>query len=99
MDMADLNPALPIFRAVVERNLGRARRRYLRACGTQTENGDTLLGNGDIIRDPSDDEPIPVEKDSPLTLPPPCDIVHCIKHGAQMDVKLPDDQVIPWVGP
>ena len=31
LDVTDLHPALKIFRAVVERTLDRARRRYLRA--------------------------------------------------------------------
>ena len=39
MDMGILDPALPTFWAIVERNLGRARRRYLRACGHWRING------------------------------------------------------------
>ena len=47
MDMTGLRPA--------GRSFGRARRRYLRACGTPMEPGDVLLDDGIIIPEPSDD--------------------------------------------
>ena len=51
----DLHPALPTFRAVVQRNLDRARRRYVRACGTVTDTGEAMAEDGSITPDPSDD--------------------------------------------
>ena len=39
VDTTDLHPALPVFRAAAERNLDRARRCLLRACGTSEESG------------------------------------------------------------
>ena len=75
-DTADLNPTLPIFRAAVEGNLGRARRRYLRACGTSMESGAAMLGNGNVMPEPSGDAHIPAEEDFPLTSLPPLDIIH-----------------------
>ena len=72
MDMDDLRPCLPIFRLIAQRNLGRARRRYLRARGNMIDNGDVAFGDGSVLPEPSDDEPIPVEPDGlPRTLPPP----------------------------
>ena len=59
MDVAALHPALLIFRAVVERNLGRARRRYLRACGTPMDDGYVMPEGGAVMPELSDDEHIP----------------------------------------
>ena len=58
MDMTDLHSALPIFWAVAERNLDRARRRYLRACGTRVGNGNVQSDDGAHMPEPSDGERI-----------------------------------------
>ena len=72
MDLDDLHPTLPIFRAVVERNLGRARRRYLRACGSGMDKDEVALEDGSVLTEPSDDDSLPMESaDLPLELPPP----------------------------
>ena len=63
--MDDLYPAIPIFRAVAEGNLGRARRRYLRECGTLMDNGDVTVDDGAIITELSGDEHRPVRYDFP----------------------------------
>lgn len=99
VDTTDLHPALPILWAAVEGNLGRARRRYLRTCGTPIENGEIALDNGltdngiTSAPEPWGDELLPAEKDLPLNLPPPLHIIHCIKDprdAAQMDASLPN---------
>ena len=64
MDVDDLHPSLPIFRESAERNLGRARRRYPRARGNVMHIGDVTLGDGSVLPEPSDGEPIPVEPDA-----------------------------------
>ena len=70
--VGDGHPSPPISWAIVGRNLRRARRRYLRACGNLLGNGDVTLEDGSILPEPSDDEPIPMEPDATyLTLPPP----------------------------
>ena len=76
MDMGILDPALPTFWAIVERNLGRARRRYLRACGTVVDTGELMVEGGSILPEPSDDAQIPAEQDLPLILPRPFDAIH-----------------------
>ena len=52
--MGDIHPSLPIFRAIAERNLGRARRRYLRACGNVMDIGVVTLEDGSVLPVPSD---------------------------------------------
>ena len=54
-DAQDLHPALKISRAVVERNLDRARRRYIRACGNVTDRNVDGLENGTVLPQPSHD--------------------------------------------
>ena len=63
----DINSTLPIFRAAVEKNLDRIRRRYSRARAMPFSQaaGPITLGNGEIIQVPSGDEPAPAERDSP----------------------------------
>ena len=73
--MEDLDPALPTFWAIVERNLDCARRRFLRACGTVMDTGELMLADGIISPEPSDDEQIPAEQDLPLILPRPLDAI------------------------
>ena len=77
MDMTDLHPALPIFWYVIDRNLDRARRRYLRARGTLMDSGNAMLDAGAIMPEPSDCEHIPAEKDISLALPHLSDVIHC----------------------
>ena len=72
MSTGDVHPSLPISCASVGRNLDRARRRYLRARGNVTDNGDVTPEGGSDLPEPPGDEPIPAEPDAlPLTLPPP----------------------------
>ena len=70
----------------METNLGRARRRYLRARANPFPYvaGPITLDNGEIIQVPSGAEPIPAERDVPLTLPPPSDVIHNASEPYQM---------------
>ena len=52
MALDDLRPTLPIAWAVVGRNLGRARRRCLRACGNATEQDEVTLEDGTVLPEP-----------------------------------------------
>ena len=73
MGMGEIHPIPPISSATVGRNLGRARRGYLRDCGNALDDGDVTLEEGSVLPGPSDVEPIPAEPDDlPPTLPPPC---------------------------
>ena len=65
MGIGDLHSPLPIFRAVAERNLDTARRRYLRARGDVMDTGDVTLEDGIISPEPSDDEPTPIKPAPP----------------------------------
>ena len=90
MDMPDLHPALPIFFAAVERNLGRARRQYLHACGTPA---DVMLGGGIIMKEPSGDGRVSAEQDFRLILPRPSDAIRCSadpRSAAQIDAATPN---------
>ena len=77
MDMADLSPSLPIFWYVMDRNLDRARRRYLRACGALMDSGDAMLDAGAIMPEPSVCEHPPAEKDISSALPRLSDVIRC----------------------
>ena len=93
MDMENFNPTLRALWSVVERNLGRCRRRYLRACQTPMENGDITLSNGEVVQVSSGDEPVLSEKGFPRTLPPLFDTAHNMKdprYTAPMDATVPD---------
>ena len=97
MDMDDINPLFPFFRAGVGRTLDRARRRYLRARATPFSPADSPIawGNGEIIQVPSGNEPITAERGSPLILPPPFDEIHSVHnphHAALMSFTAPHVQ-------
>ena len=71
MDLTDLHPALPMFRAVVRRNSDRARRRHLRARGTVMDTGAVMAEDGSLMPEPSDTGHIQAEQDLPPSLPRP----------------------------
>ena len=98
MDMPDLRRALPLFRAAVGRNSGRARRCYLRACGTPVE---VMLDDGIIKNELSDDAHVLAEQDFPLILPRPYDAIRRSadpRFAAQVDAAIPNASTPKYPG-
>ena len=57
--------------------------------------GPNTLGNGEVIQVPSDEEPGPAERDVPLTLPSPVDVIRNVsgpRHMAPMGDTAPNVQ-------
>ena len=95
MDMEVLRPALPMFWVIAERNSVRARRLYLRACGTAMDTGELLVENGSIAPEPSDGGHTPARQDPPLISPRPLDAIHSgadRRYTVQMEVGIAQAQ-------